>query len=100
MRTSIRRRVLSLLLTLAMVLTLTPAAQLAEGDGGEQNPPPTVDTDPPDTTPDPPETTPDPPVTETITIVLYNGINSVTSDTGLTMNERSEERRVGKECRY
>ncbi|MCI9677874.1 MAG: S-layer homology domain-containing protein [Oscillospiraceae bacterium] len=87
MRTSIRRRVLSLLLTLAMVLTLTPAAQLAEGDGGEQNPPPTVDTDPPDTTPDPPETTPDPPVTETITIVLYNGINSVTSDTGLTMNE-------------
>ena len=87
MRTSIRRRVLSLLLTLAMVLTLTPAAQLAEGDGGEQNPPPTVDTDSPDTTPDPPETTPDPPVTETITIVLYNGINSVTSDTGLTMNE-------------
>ncbi len=87
MRTSIRQRVLSLLLTLAMVLTLTPAAQLAEGDGGEQNPPPTVDTDPPDTTPDPPETTPDPPVTETITIVLYNGINSVTSDTGLTMNE-------------
>lgn len=87
MRTSIRQRVLSLLLALAMVLTLTPAAQLAEGDGGEQNPPPTVDTDPPDTTPDPPETTPDPPVTETITIVLYNGINSVTSDTGLTMNE-------------
>ena len=87
MRTSIRQRVLSLLLTLAMVLTLTPAAQLAEGDGGEQNPPPTVDTDSPDTTPDPPETTPDPPVTETITIVLYNGINSVTSDTGLTMNE-------------
>ena len=87
MRTSIRQRVLSLLLALAMVLTLTPAAQLAEGDGGEQNPPPTVDTDPPGTTPDPPETKPDPPVTETITIVLYNGINSVTSDTGLTMNE-------------
>lgn len=87
MRTSIRRRVLSLLLTLAMVLALTPAALLAEGDGGEQNPPPTVDTDPPGTTPDPPETKPDPPVAETITIVLYNGINSVTSDTGLTMNE-------------
>ena len=87
MRTSIRQRVLSLLLALAMVLTLTPAAQLAEGDGGEQNPPPTVDTDPPGTTPDPPETKPDPPVAETITIVLYNGINSVTSDTGLTMNE-------------
>ena len=87
MRTSIRRRVLSLLLTLAMVLALTPAAQLAEGDGGEQNPPPTVDTDPPDTTPDPPETKPDPPVTETITIVLYDGISPVSSDKGLKMDE-------------
>ena len=87
MRTSIRRRVLSLLLTLAMVLALTPAAQLAEGDGGEQNPPPTVDTDPPGTTPDPPETKPDPPVAETITIVLYDGISPVSSDKGLKMDE-------------
>lgn len=94
MKTSIRRRVLSLLLALAMTLTLAPSALLAEGDGdASQTPPETSDpvnpdtSDPPETTPDPPETTPTPPVDEEITIVLYNGINSVTADGGLKMDE-------------
>lgn len=72
MRTTTRRRLLSLLLALALALTVAPAALLAdEGDADDDSA-----TDTPDT-----------PVTEEIKIVLFNGINSITSDGGLKMDE-------------
>ena len=80
MKLSIRRRALALLLSLVVAFSLASTAQLSTlpdaGDSGDSG-----DTG---NTGDTGTTTPP---TEEISIVLFNGINSVTSDIGLTMNE-------------